>query len=333
MPLITVIVPVYNSETTLSRCVNSILCQTYSQFELILINDGSTDSSGSICDIFATHDSRIKVFHKKNGGVSSARNIGISNMSGEWVTFVDSDDWVENAYLERMYNKLEDTTDLVIACANAINHPYPEHFVFPDHDIKNGEIDILFSHYGIYWRTSPWSKLFRTSIIKEQDLSFTEGMHIGEDAEFLYSYLLFAHEIVLSKSMDYNYVYDKNGNSLTKRINNVESELLSLNQIHVAINSLITNRYITNRIAINNLFWLEATYIRRVINSLYYNSVKIKTRILILKSLDVQLLVNFLKPTTPNAYVRFLSYLLKKQRYIIYDFIRIVISKLKLISI
>lgn len=330
MSLISVIVPVYNSETTLIRCVNSILCQTYSRFELILIDDGSTDSSGFICENFATRDSRIKVFHKKNGGVSSARNIGISNMSGEWVAFIDSDDWIENTYLERMFNKVADRTDLVISCANAINHPYPEHFIFPDYEIKNGEIDILFSSFGLYWRTSPWSKLFKTSIIKKQALFFTEGMHIGEDAEFLYSYLLFTHEITLSNSKDYNYLYDKNGTSLTKRINSVESELLALNHIHVAINNLITKGFIKNRIAINNLYWLEATYIRRVINSLYYNSVKIRKRISTLKSLDIQLLVNYMITSTANAYVRILCYLLKKRQYLIYDFIRFMVSRYKL---
>ena len=93
-PKISVIVPVYNSESTLRRCVDSVLAQSFTDFECLLINDGSKDRSGAICDEYAASDSRIRVFHKENGGVSSARNVGLDNMRGEWVTFVDSDDWL-----------------------------------------------------------------------------------------------------------------------------------------------------------------------------------------------------------------------------------------------
>ena len=90
---ISIIVPVYNSEQTLNRCIDSILGQTYRNFELLLINDGSKDRSGEICDEYARKDSRVKVFHKENGGVSSARNVGLDNARGEWITFCDSDDY------------------------------------------------------------------------------------------------------------------------------------------------------------------------------------------------------------------------------------------------
>ena len=99
-PKISVIIPVYNAEATVCRCVDSVLAQTFTDFECILINDGSTDSSGSICDEYAAKDSRVRVFHKENGGVSSARNVGLDNLRGEWVTFVDSDDWIlQNALI------------------------------------------------------------------------------------------------------------------------------------------------------------------------------------------------------------------------------------------
>ena len=103
MPKISVIVPVYNVEKYLHRCVDSILAQTFTDFELLLINDGSKDSSGVICDEYAAKDSRVLVFHKENGGVSSARNMGLDNAKGEWISFVDSDDWVEKEYLETLY--------------------------------------------------------------------------------------------------------------------------------------------------------------------------------------------------------------------------------------
>lgn len=100
MPKISVIVPVYNTEKFIHRCVDSILAQTFTDFELLLIDDGSKDNSGAICDAYATRDSRISVFHKENGGVSSARNLGLDNAKGEWVTFCDSDDYVYSSWLE-----------------------------------------------------------------------------------------------------------------------------------------------------------------------------------------------------------------------------------------
>ena len=93
MPKISVIVPVYNTEKYLRRCIDSVLAQTYQDFELLLIDDGSKDSSGAICDEYAEKDTRVRVFHKENGGVSSARNLGLDNAKGEWVTFIDSDDY------------------------------------------------------------------------------------------------------------------------------------------------------------------------------------------------------------------------------------------------
>ena len=100
MPKISVIVPVYKAEKYIRRCVDSILAQTFTDFELLLIDDGSPDNSGAICDEYAARDSRVKVFHKENGGVSSARNLGLDNAMGEWVTFVDSDDWIVSDYLQ-----------------------------------------------------------------------------------------------------------------------------------------------------------------------------------------------------------------------------------------
>lgn len=106
-PKISIIVPVYNAEKTLHRCTNSIINQLYQNWELLLIDDGSTDNSSVICDEYVRKDKRIRVFHKENGGVSSARNVGLDNAEGEWITFIDSDDWVENNYLSNLYQNNE----------------------------------------------------------------------------------------------------------------------------------------------------------------------------------------------------------------------------------
>ncbi|MEG1313359.1 MAG: glycosyltransferase, partial [Bacilli bacterium] len=101
-PKLSIIVPVYNVDKYINKCIESILAQTFTDFELLLVNDGSLDSSGSICDEYEKKDSRIKVFHKENGGVSSARNLGLENARGEWIAFVDGDDWIS----PEMYKKL-----------------------------------------------------------------------------------------------------------------------------------------------------------------------------------------------------------------------------------
>ena len=98
---ISVVIPIFNADKYLHRCINSVLSQSYTDFELLLIDDGSTDKSGKICDEYAREDDRVRVFHKENGGVSSARNLGLDNAKGEWVSFVDADDRVETDYLKK----------------------------------------------------------------------------------------------------------------------------------------------------------------------------------------------------------------------------------------
>lgn len=114
--LITVIVPVYKVEDYLERCVDAILCQTYGELEIILVDDGSPDRCGEICEAYAKSDPRVKVIHKKNGGLSDARNAGIEQASGRYITFVDSDDWVHEGYVQRLYGLLKETGADVSCC-------------------------------------------------------------------------------------------------------------------------------------------------------------------------------------------------------------------------
>lgn len=118
---ISIIVPVYNAEKFLVRCIDSILAQKYKNFELLLIDDGSKDSSGHICDLYAEKDARIRVFHKENGGVSSARNLGLEKAKGEWITFCDSDDYVKDFWLDNFIKNIDATTDFVCQGYEASN--------------------------------------------------------------------------------------------------------------------------------------------------------------------------------------------------------------------
>lgn len=114
MPKVSVIIPVYNAEKYLRKCLDSVLAQSFADFEVLLINDGSTDGSGKICDDYAQKDARVKVFHKENGGVSSARNLGLDNATGDWIVFVDSDDYVEKNYFEVINNNLSQEIDVLV---------------------------------------------------------------------------------------------------------------------------------------------------------------------------------------------------------------------------
>ena len=201
--MISVIVPVYNTEKYLDRCIQSILSQTYIDFELLLINDGSTDSSAAICDKYAELDSRVRVFHKDNSGVSSARNLGLDNAIGEWITFVDSDDWIEHNSFECLIENGD--SDLIIASmrfeqSSQIGN-FPVLGRLESNDLNLG-LSKNIDHYSI---SSPCSKLFRSNIIQNNEVRFNEKICFGEDALFVKSYLMNVQSIRCVRELCYHY--------------------------------------------------------------------------------------------------------------------------------
>lgn len=202
-PLISVIVPVYNVEKFLNQCVDSILAQTYKNFELILVDDGSKDKSGDICDDYAKNDTRIRVFHKENGGVSSARNYGLDNAQGEYVCFVDSDDWVDETYIEDMVKFGE--YDLVMQGMKFNNKAWKY-----TKKLYNSTIEILQAltlsvEKRDFLFNGPYSKLYRFNIIRNKKLKFNEKIWLGEDFLFNINYLGFARNAYLANTCSYNY--------------------------------------------------------------------------------------------------------------------------------
>ena len=132
-PKISIIVPVYNTEQYLPRCLNSILSQSFIDFELLLVDDGSIDGSGSICDKYAAKDNRVRVFHKENGGVSSARNLGLDEAKGEWICFVDSDDEMLPNGLQTLANGICDEVDIVMGGYEEVDEFGVMSQVVPEH--------------------------------------------------------------------------------------------------------------------------------------------------------------------------------------------------------
>lgn len=206
-PLISIIVPIYNSEKTLKKCLNSIINQTYVDWELLLINDGSKDNSGNICDEYAIIDRRIKVFYKENGGVSSARNLGLDNACGDWVTFCDSDDFVFPDWLSNYVENISDDIDLVcqgFECDKVLIDDLKDVRTFGlsyKGDVKKGVLLLD----GIYSLGYTWVKLFRRNIIESNKLRFDVSYNYWEDQEFCFKYFSCIKNIVCTDKIGYFY--------------------------------------------------------------------------------------------------------------------------------
>ena len=317
--MISIIVPIYNSESTLRCCLDSVINQSFSDWELLLIDDGSSDKSGEICDEYAAVDQRIQVFHKANGGVSSARNIGLDYAKGEWVTFVDADDFIREFYLVHLLEHSQKQVDLVISYAEIHNGNDIQKELYPSKLVDETNFESMFVENDMHWHTSPWSKLYKRCIIEEFHLRFSEGMHIGEDAVFLYTYILCSNKIYISDDTDYCYFAYTSG-SLTKRINSLTSEVFAYNQIREIVESMILKKVIKNPIALRNLNWLIASYQRRILNALYHRKIQKQKRLSILKGSNWDYYVKYIHADSLKEQI--LIILLKAHLYKFYDFVR-----------
>ena len=184
--LVSIIIPIYNARNCLERCINSVLNQKYDTIEVILINDGSTDNSGIICDMYALKDKRVKVIHKTNGGVSNARNVGLEMASGEHITFVDADDYLDSTYVSDMM--LYAGFDFVASHIKV--EGWAEYCDVPLKDQQwTGTNVQCFITSHLHRLNFMACKLFRKYIIKRNDIKFDEQISYGEDTLFVCQYL------------------------------------------------------------------------------------------------------------------------------------------------
>jgi len=196
--LISIIIPVYNVENYLIKCLESIINQTYKDIEIILVDDGATDSSGEICDLYKAKDKRISVFHKKNGGLSDARNFGLDRCTGEYITFLDSDDYVDESYIEKMYvNLLETESDISICNFEKV---YDDDFKSKEEKsvsrtlyLKYEALERLFDREVCAQFVVAWGKLYKKELFKT--IRFPLGK-IHEDEFTTYKVLHGAKKIV-----------------------------------------------------------------------------------------------------------------------------------------
>lgn len=253
--MVTVIVPVFNLKKTLKKCVDSVLSQTYSDLEIILVDDGSTDSSEKLCDTYPVADSRVSVLHVENGGVASARNHGIKIAKGEYITFIDSDDHIEPDYLEKLVAAM-DGDDCILSMCNS-------------YEFKNGDLKKrIFStkekcsvkeyfEVAYYYRAEGgtcWGKLFRTADIKNMFRDF----NYCEDVFFIFDYLA-GRDGYISIVPDCLYYYVRREDSITGM--NRTSDLADMLGVCNGIREICCDKYpdiidAANSLLVNNAFFV-----------------------------------------------------------------------------
>lgn len=213
-PIISIIVPVYNVEAYLRQCLDSILSQTFTAWELILVDDGSPDGSGAICDEYAGQDSRIRVFHIPNGGVSNARNVGMEAAKGDWITFIDSDDWVGDSFLKSLYEPILNDIDIEFVhggCKQYLEDGEVSEYTHHDFYIGNNA-KLLIKEFEGYVA----AKLFKKANIDSNHLFFESSMNLAEDYVFTLHYILYVHKFCFCEVNDYYYRYRESSATTTK---------------------------------------------------------------------------------------------------------------------
>ncbi|OMC67808.1 hypothetical protein BK121_16830 [Paenibacillus odorifer] len=230
-PPISIVVPIYNVEQYLDRCMQSLVNQTYKDIEIILVNDGSTDTSSSICDKYEKVDRRVQVIHKLNGGLSDARNYGLRVAKGEYVLFVDSDDYIELDACEKLCNVLKDASpnapDLIIGIARKIHNDkvsYLIHKGSENYALLTGSEYMLKELKTESLHMAVWLNLYRNEFLKKNELDFKVGL-LHEDEQFTPRVLLKAEKVLCTDIIFYNYVI--RDSSITR------SRDLSINGLHI----------------------------------------------------------------------------------------------------
>ncbi len=237
--LISVIVPVYNVEKYLDRCIKSIVCQTYSDFELILVDDGSSDNCPKMCDKWAEKDKRVKVIHQVNQGPSTARNAGIREAQGRYIAFVDSDDWIEKTMLKDLINIIKKySADIAICNFATVSDEFSEKSkcTVPQREICYNSDEFMRIVLKIGTNRTvfyPWAKLYTRETLDMVE-HFPAVINCGEDIEGMFKAVLRSHKIVETTKIGYYYCDNSDGITRTKFSEN----FLSLHQVWIRVSEL-----------------------------------------------------------------------------------------------
>lgn len=279
-PKVSIIVPVYKAENYLYCCFDSILAQSYTDFELLLIDDGSPDNCGKICDEYAEKDSRVRVFHVENGGPSRARNIGLDNANGDWVIFVDADDWLEQGFMAKLGIGDNNLPDIVFWGFNRcyengnVKVCSPKGFeVARDKDSIYNQLTYLLNSKEQFLGYSV-NKIFRRSIIEKANLRFEERLSTREDELFTLNYCCHINSIKIMSYTPYNYRILSNSLSHNNDIKfrnyfllaSKECEILSLIRGTCLHESLVLRIYNYFLSSISECIFLKRKELKQVID-------------------------------------------------------------------
>ncbi len=311
MKKISIIIPVYNAEQYIDNCLKSLIEQTYKNIEIILVDDGSKDSSYDICLEYSKKYNFIKTFHKTNGGPSSARNFGINKASGDYICFVDSDDTVSEYYIEKL---LENKEDIVLGGFIELINENKKNVKMCNsiQMFKDEEIYIKFleaSESDIF--NSPWCKLYKRNIIEKNKLRYDESLRMGEDLEFNINYLKYCKSMIIIP--DCLYYYNKNVvGSLTKKFEitrwNTEKKIYYEYKKIYELNNLYIN-YKSNIDCMLLQGAKKTIYILCASNTKYDESIKYINDIV--NDVEMRKVVNYIKPK--NKMNKILLFLIKNR--------------------
>lgn len=267
MPLISIIVPVYNAEQYISRCVDSILAQKFSDFELILVNDGSTDGSLAICRSYLDKDSRVIVCNQTNGGASSARNHGIDVSKGEYICFADADDYVNEYYLEYLIRDLLSNQENDLVMHGMIQIKGDKSIPISFKETKNHILDdgSFFKAINLFKFCGPCCKLFKYDIISKNGIRFSEKIIYSEDFDFFAKYLMHCGNVQVSDVKNYFYVAHED--SVSTRIYAFDQEMSGLKRLEISLQNLY-ERYKAPELDAQIKKFI-AMYVSRVLSSIY----------------------------------------------------------------
>ena len=244
---ISVIVPIYNTEQYLPRCLDSIISQSFSDFELLLIDDGSTDGSGAICDAYAEKDSRVRVFHKENGGVSSARNMGLDCAEGEWIAFVDSDDEFMKTGLQVLVDGISDEADMVMGGCKVYDVDGNESYSTRNHAsvlLPNVQFAIkLYKPSDNVYQGYIWSKLFRLSVIRSKSIRYSEDIFFKEDLLFIMQFICSSGKSVVYTSIPVYSYFEREGSAMMSLRKGFNPKFITDLEASSRMNEMVNSSY------------------------------------------------------------------------------------------
>ncbi|MBO5428229.1 MAG: glycosyltransferase [Prevotella sp.] len=214
---VSIIIPIYNTEAKLRACLDSIASQTFTDFECLMVDDGSEASTADICDEYSQRDKRFVAIHKKNGGVSSARNLGIDNAIGEWICFVDSDDRIKPEHIFSLLQAASNDVDIVLCgYEDVLPDKVATHSYDNDKYVGKEKIREFLAESDVLSYMIPWDRIYRSEIIREYNIRFDQRLSISEDRLFCYDYIIYAHGVATISFV--GYIHDaKDEQSLSRR--------------------------------------------------------------------------------------------------------------------